>query len=73
MRIQAHNYAHRLRLKQQYFWVAASLNDIIRRFQKLQLPWSEVRLLLLTVDWTVKRSLAQFPQYNGEPAHLSYR
>lgn len=28
-----------LRLKQQYFWVAASLFDIIRRFKKSRRPW----------------------------------
>lgn len=30
-----------LRLKQQYFWVAASLHDIVRRFKKSKRPWSE--------------------------------
>ncbi|RWA07707.1 hypothetical protein EKO27_g7396 [Xylaria grammica] len=30
-----------LRLKQQYFWVAASLYDIIRRFKKSKRRWSE--------------------------------
>lgn len=30
-----------LRLKQQYFWVAASLHDIVRRFKKSHRPWSE--------------------------------
>ncbi|KAI1498714.1 glycogen phosphorylase [Biscogniauxia marginata] len=30
-----------LRLKQQYFWVAASLYDIIRRFKKSKRAWSE--------------------------------
>jgi starch phosphorylase len=30
-----------LRLKQQYFWVAASLYDIIRRFKKTKRSWSE--------------------------------
>lgn len=30
-----------LRLKQQYFWVAASLYDIIRRFKKSKRPWKE--------------------------------
>lgn len=30
-----------LRLKQQYFWVAASLYDIVRRFKKSKRPWSE--------------------------------
>ncbi|GMG27013.1 unnamed protein product [Ambrosiozyma monospora] len=29
-----------LRLKQQYFWVAASLHDIVRRFIKSKKPWS---------------------------------
>jgi len=29
-----------LRLKQQYFWCAASLHDIIRRFKKTNRPWS---------------------------------
>lgn len=30
-----------LRLKQQYFWVAASLHDIVRRFKKSGRPWSQ--------------------------------
>lgn len=30
-----------LRLKQQYFWVAASLYDIVRRFKKTKRPWKE--------------------------------
>lgn len=30
-----------LRLKQQYFWVAASLYDIVRRFKKANRSWSE--------------------------------
>ncbi|GME77667.1 unnamed protein product [Ambrosiozyma monospora] len=30
-----------LRLKQQYFWVAASLHDIVRRFIKSKKAWSE--------------------------------
>jgi len=30
-----------LRLKQQYFWVAASLYDIVRRFKKSKRPWRE--------------------------------
>ncbi|KAI1821521.1 glycosyltransferase family 35 protein [Xylaria intraflava] len=30
-----------LRLKQQYFWVAASLHDIVRRFKKSKREWSE--------------------------------
>ncbi|KAL8290047.1 hypothetical protein RQP46_002986 [Phenoliferia psychrophenolica] len=30
-----------LRLKQQYFWVSASLMDIIRRFKKLGVAWVE--------------------------------
>ncbi|ETS82402.1 Glycogen phosphorylase [Pestalotiopsis fici W106-1] len=30
-----------LRLKQQYFWVAASLHDIVRRFKKSKRAWKE--------------------------------
>lgn len=30
-----------LRLKQQYFWVAASLYDIVRRFKKTKRAWRE--------------------------------
>ncbi|KAI0393838.1 glycosyltransferase family 35 protein [Xylariaceae sp. FL0594] len=30
-----------LRLKQQYFWVAASLYDIVRRFKKTKRSWTE--------------------------------
>lgn len=30
-----------LRLKQQYFWVSASLYDIVRRFKKSKRAWSE--------------------------------
>lgn len=30
-----------LRLKQQYFWVAASLYDIVRRFKKSKRAWRE--------------------------------
>ncbi|KAI1007463.1 Glycogen phosphorylase [Podosphaera aphanis] len=30
-----------LRLKQQYFWVAASLYDIVRRFKKTRRAWSQ--------------------------------
>ena len=30
-----------LRLKQQYFFVSATLQDIVRRFKKVSRPWSE--------------------------------
>jgi glycogen phosphorylase len=37
-----HTYAGKeLRLKQQYFFVCATLQDIIRRFKKSNLPWSD--------------------------------
>ncbi|GAA5925842.1 hypothetical protein JCM3775_005131 [Rhodotorula graminis] len=35
-----HEAGKTLRLKQQYFWTAASLHDICRRFRKLREPWS---------------------------------
>lgn len=31
-----------LRLKQQYLWSSASLQDILRRYQKLDLPWEQL-------------------------------
>lgn len=30
-----------LRLKQQYFFVSATLQDVIKKFKRLNLPWSE--------------------------------
>ncbi|CAG8550019.1 2206_t:CDS:10 [Paraglomus occultum] len=36
-----HMVGKELRLKQQYFWVAASLHDIVRRFKKSQRDWNE--------------------------------
>nr|XP_031862304.1 uncharacterized protein CI109_002269 [Kwoniella shandongensis]KAA5529376.1 hypothetical protein CI109_002269 [Kwoniella shandongensis] len=32
----------KLRIMQQYLWVSASLQDILRRFTKLDLPWTEL-------------------------------
>ena len=31
-----------LRLQQQYLWTSASLQDILRRFTKLELPWVQL-------------------------------
>jgi starch phosphorylase len=31
-----------LRLEQQYLWTSASLQDILRRFTKMDLPWSQL-------------------------------
>lgn len=31
-----------LRLQQQYLWSSASLQDILRRFTKLELPWNQL-------------------------------
>ena len=43
-----------LRLKQQYFWTAASLADIVRRFKNLDKPISEfpdcMSLLVLRLE-----------------------
>ncbi|OZJ04525.1 hypothetical protein BZG36_03986 [Bifiguratus adelaidae] len=36
-----HMVGKELRLKQQFFWVCASLHDIVRRFKKTSRPWSE--------------------------------
>lgn len=31
-----------LRLQQQYLWCSASLQDVLRRFTKLELPWTQL-------------------------------
>ncbi|KAI8098924.1 glycosyl transferase [Halteromyces radiatus] len=36
-----HASGKELRLKQEYFWVSASLQDIIRRFKRSKRPWKE--------------------------------
>ncbi|KAI8059552.1 glycosyl transferase [Gongronella butleri] len=36
-----HQGGKELRLKQEYFWVSASLQDIIRRFKRYNCPWSD--------------------------------
>lgn len=36
-----HDSGKELRLKQEYFWVCASLQDIIRRFKRSKRPWKE--------------------------------
>ncbi|KAG7562385.1 hypothetical protein FFLO_02165 [Filobasidium floriforme] len=35
-----------LRLKQQYLWCCASLQDILRRYKKLDLPWSQLPTMI---------------------------
>ncbi|KAF8488889.1 glycosyltransferase family 35 protein [Gautieria morchelliformis] len=37
-----HSVGKELRLKQQYFWTAASLSDILRRFRNLEKPFTEL-------------------------------
>lgn len=37
-----HAVGKELRLKQQYFWTAASLQDILRRFKNLDKPITEL-------------------------------
>ncbi|SAL99081.1 hypothetical protein [Absidia glauca] len=36
-----HDSGKELRLKQEYFWVCASLQDIIRRFKRSKRPWKD--------------------------------
>jgi starch phosphorylase len=45
-----------LRLEQQYLWTSASLQDILRRFTKMDLPWSQLPDYVVIQSMSIKNS-----------------
>ncbi|CAG8470599.1 9803_t:CDS:10, partial [Racocetra persica] len=64
-----HMVGKELRLKQQYFWVAASLHDIVRRFNKSGKPWSKFPDQCLDWDeaWDIVRRTFAFTNHTILP------
>ncbi|RPB28903.1 glycogen phosphorylase-like protein [Terfezia boudieri ATCC MYA-4762] len=63
-----------LRLKQQYFWVSASLHDIIRRFKKTHRPWDQFpeRVAIQLNDTHPALAIVELQRILIDIEHLSY-